>query len=524
MTNPARRLARYSFVGLMALPACTAVLPPTAIPVTVPVTLAAPTPASSPVVQIAAQTAPSLPAAKPVTLPTVPPAVTQGQPLPITLAAALALANANPVAIQIADERVRAASAQLDRANVLWLPNLNIGADYYRHDGRIQAIAGEVFTTSRSSLLLGAGPQATIALADAIFAPLAARQIARATEADAQATRNDTTLAVAVAYFNVQQARGEVAGAVAALTRADALVTRVEKLAPDLAPEVEIDRAATEAARRRQAVEAAYERWQVASADLTRLLRLQPGTLVEPAEEPSLVLTLTDVTTPIEELIALGLTYRPELASSQAVVQAALERVKQERRRPFYPTLAARGVGSNTPGLAGGYFGGGVNDDVQNFGSRFSLDLQAVWEFQNLGFGNRALVREREADRRRALLELLRTQDTVAAEVAQAHAQATRAARRLNAAVQGVTSATATVEKNLKGLGQTKRLGEQLVLVFRPQEAVAAVAALDQAYRDFYSAVADQNRAQFRLYRALGHPADALAQIGEPVPVPDSLP
>ena len=41
----------------------------------------------------------------------------------------------------------------------------------------------------------------------------------------------------------------------------------------------------------------------------------------------------------------------------------------------------------------------------------------------------------------------------------------------------------------------------------RPQEAVAAVQALAQAYADYYGAVADANRAQFRLYRALRRPA-----------------
>lgn len=489
-----------------------------------------PAPISLPPPQVAARAEPPAPAQSGASgpgrvtvakaefkLPALPAAEAQGAPLPITLSSALTLTGANALDIQIADERVRTASAQLDRARVLWLPNLNFGADYFRHDGQIQDIVGTVFTTSRSSFLIGAGPQAVVSTSDAVFAPLAARQIARAAQFDAQASRNDTTLAVAVAYFNVQQARGEVAGAAESLRRAEDLVARTEKLAPDLAPELEINRARTEAARRRQAVETAYERWQVASAELTRLLRLQPGTLVEPAEEPSLAVSLIDPAAPLDELVAIGLTHRPELSSYQAVVQAALVRVKQEKRRMLYPTLAVRGVGSNTPGLAGGYFAGGVNDFVGNPGGRFSLDLQAVWELQNLGFGNRAQVREREAESRRALLELLRTHDAVTAEVVQAHAQAARAAKRVRAAEDGVANAVATAEKNLQGLGQTKRAGEQLILVFRPQEAVAAVAALDQAYRDYYQAVGDHNRAQFRLYRALGHPAQALCQIGRPV-------
>jgi outer membrane protein TolC len=443
-------------------------------------------------------------------LPSPPAAVTAGKPLPINLPTALALTNANPLDIQIASERLRAASAQLDRARVLWLPNIGLGVDYFRHDGQIQDVAGRVFTTSKSSFLVGAGPTAVFSIGDACYAPLAARQVARAREADLQSVRNDVTLQVAEAYFSVQQARGEVAGAIDTLRRAEQLVTLTEKVAPELTPTVEINRAKTEAARRRQAVENAYERWEIASADLTRLLRLESGTIVEPAEEPAIVIQLVEPASNVEELIPLALTNRPELAADQALIQAALARLRQERVRPLVPNIAVRGVGSNTPGLAGGYFGGGFNDDLSNFGARFSVDIQAVWELQNLGFGNHASVREREAEQREALLRLLHTHELVSAEVVQAHAQARRSANRLKSAEDGVVNAVETAEKNLKGLVPGKRVGDQLVLIFRPQEAVAAVAALDQAYRDYYSAVGDHNRAQFRLYRALGRPARCL--------------
>src|SRR5690606_26260706 len=108
----------------------------------------------------------------------------------ITLPAALALTDANAVDIQIADERVRAAAAQLDRANLLWLPNLNMGVDYFRHDGQIQDIVGVVFSTNRSSLLVGLGPQMTLPTAEAIYAPLAARQAVRAASANVRAAKN----------------------------------------------------------------------------------------------------------------------------------------------------------------------------------------------------------------------------------------------------------------------------------------------------------------------------------------------
>jgi outer membrane protein TolC len=347
-------------------------------------------------------------------------------------------------------------------------------------------------------------------IGDALFAPLAAKQTVRARQADVQAAQNDTSLQVAEAYFTVQEARGEVAGSIDTLRRAKELVKLTEKVTPDYAPTVEVNRAKVEAARQRQAVESAYERWQVASAELTRILRLEPGTLVEPTEEPALTVELIDPAATAESLIPIALTYRPELASDQAVIQATLAHVRQERIRPFVPTVVVRGVGSNTPGLAGGYFGGGVNDTVSNFGGRFSVDLQAVWEVQNLGFGNRAARHEREAESRQAMLQLIRTQDRVTAEVVQSHARARRAANRIKDAEDEVVNAIETADKNLKGIVPGKRAGEQLVLVFRPQEAIAAVTALGQAYRDYYAAVADYNRAQFQLYRALGHPAQCL--------------
>jgi hypothetical protein len=78
-------------------------------------------------------------------------------------------------------------------------------------------------------------------------------------------------------------------------------------------------------------------------------------------------------------------------------------------------------------------------------------------------------------------------------------------------AEKGVGAALASADRNLSALGQTKQLGGIVQLLVRPQEAVAAVKALGQAYSDYYGATGDANRAQFRLYRALGDPAQALA-------------
>jgi outer membrane protein TolC len=447
------------------------------------------------------------------------------KPLPINLAAALQLANARPLDVQIASERIQEAAAQLARARVLWLPTIYLGTDYYRHVGRIQETAGRVFDADRGAFMVGAGPTAVFALTDAIFEPLSARQVLRARAADLRAATNDSLLAVAEAYFDVQQARGQLAGAEDAVRQAEELARRVEKLAPSLVPPVEVVRARTEMARLRQAVVVAREHWHTSSAELARLLRLEPSALVEPLEPPQLRVTLVALDQPVDDLIPLALTNRPELAAQQALVQATLQRLRQERIRPLVPSVLLRGNSTNPSGtLAGGLYGGGHNESMDNFGARGDFDIQVLWELQNLGFGNAARVRERRAEHQLSVLELFRLQDRVAAEVAQSYAQAQSAAARVDEAAQEVQDAIESVNQNFEGLGQTRTTGNLIILIIRPQEVVAAIQALALSYNDYYGAVEDANRAQFRLYHALGHPAEWVAEHKLDCPLPPKPP
>jgi outer membrane protein TolC len=435
------------------------------------------------------------------------------KPLPINLPAALRLSGARPIDIAVASARIRLAVAQFERAQVLWLPSILIGTDYFRHDGQIQDVAGNVFGTSKSSFMVGCAPIAVFALTDAIFGPLAARQEVRAREAVLLTAQNDSLLAVAEAYFNVQQARGELAGALDTEAKAGRLLRAVEDLAEGLAPGLEVNRARTEAARRRQAVQAARERWLTASADLVRLLRLDPSTVVEPLEPPHLQVTLVSLDHPVDDYIPVALTNRPELATQQALVQGTLQRLRQERLRPLIPSILLRGASTNPAGtLAAGLFGGGLNDNMGNFSMRSDFDVQVLWEMQNLGFGNRARVNERKAENRLAVLELFRTQDRVAAEVAQAYAQARSAAARVGESEAELRNAADTFAKSLEGMGQTRLASDVVLLVIRPQEVVAAVQALAQAYTDYYASVSDYDRAQFRLFHALGRPAQQVVE------------
>ena len=88
-------------------------------------------------------------------------------------------------------------------------------------------------------------------------------------------------------------------------------------------------------------------------------------------------------------LIATGLSTRPELKESQALVAAACEAFKREKYAPFVPSVL---LGFSTTS-----FGGGLGNKADNFGGRYDIDAMMVWEMRNLGFSEGAARRERSS-------------------------------------------------------------------------------------------------------------------------------
>jgi outer membrane protein TolC len=428
------------------------------------------------------------------------------QTLPINLATALYLSNARPLVIAFAQASVEQANALLQNANVLWLPNLNIGFDYNRHDGMDQATDGTMIFDNKYSYSAGGGMSLNFGVTDAIFRPLAARRELASREFDLQAARNDALLKVAAAYFDVQQARGILAGNVDSVAKAEMLVQKTTGLARGLVPEIEVDRARSLLLDLQQQVASARANWRITSARLTRVLRLNPSAVVIPMEPPHLQVTLISPQRVVDELVPVGLTNRPELASQRSLVQATLERLRQERVRPLVPSLVLDGRHGPYDALEGGVLGGGP-DGTHTSGGRFEMEVGVLWTLNNLGAGNKSLVRQRAAEQQKALIELFNIQDQVAQEVVQAHAQLEATAAQIDDATAAVKEATITFNGTLTALGQTRGSGELLILLSRPQEAVAALQQLNRAYETYYAAINDYNRAQFQLYRALGFPA-----------------
>jgi outer membrane protein TolC len=445
--------------------------------------------------------------------------------LPINLATALQLAGVRPLDIAAATAQVEQALALHLQAKVLWIPSLNGGVDYFRHDGVQQNIfTGENFRKGRQSFFVGGGPYLAVGLTDAIFTPLAARRVVASRVADLQAARNDVLFQVTGAFFNLQAARGRLLGIDASIVRAEMLVNLARGLAPSLIAPLEINRAQTELQSLRQTQEVAIRDWRVASAQLAEVLLLDPATLLEPIEPPFLQVTLVPCEEIPEALVRIAVNNRPEIASRRELVAAAEQLLRREKNRPFLPNLFVVSPTTTTGQLAAGNFSAGPNGTLNSNGSRMDIELAAVWQLQNGGVGNVGLIRQRRAERDLASVEFTRTVYRVKSEVAQSLARLQTARLRVVETEEGVLQSVESADKNFIGLRETTRpAGELLRLIVRPQEVVQAIAAMETAYEQYASAIGEYNTAQFDLYRALGQPAQWVTSLKwQPTPPPGS--
>jgi outer membrane protein TolC len=231
------------------------------------------------------------------------------------------------------------------------------------------------------------------------------------------------------------------------------------------------------------------------SAELARLLRLDGRVELVPAEERIVPVKIVDDSTALDELLATGLSNRPELRQYQHLVAATNERIRQEHWRPWLPNLAV--------GYSAGTFGGGPSGQFDNQSGRGDFDALAAWELNRLGLGNYVLRRQRASQNRQAYLQFAMVRDRVIAEVTTAAADLHSYLRQIDATTGSIQAANESYQLNFQRIRQ----GEGL-----PIELLQAIRARTDAQDAYTQAVTNYNRSQFRLLRALGQPPSMTAR------------
>src|SRR5437588_66306 len=354
----------------------------------------------------------------PATLSSLPPLTPAGpspfradaQLLLIDLPTALRVVNASNPTIGVAQARVREAYARLREAQVMWLPSLQAGPAYMRHDGLIQNSTGNLFETNKWNLFAGGGATLSLETSDALFVPLIARRLVEAQAAASQAVVDDIQLRAALAYFDLVRAYGALAINAETLANAEEilrLAAAAERRGLGKTP-ADDTRGRTEVELRHQERIRLEGDAAVVSARLTQLLLLDPTVQLRPAELAVLPVTIIPADAPLGELVATGLLNRPELAESRSLVAASVARWRQARLGPLLPRLEVS--------YFAGHFGRGLNDNTQTFRGRGDATAQSIWTLRNFGAGDLARAQVGHAQDDQANLQAAEVQAQVAAE------------------------------------------------------------------------------------------------------------
>jgi outer membrane protein TolC len=442
---------------------------------------------------------------------------------PVDLFSAFRLVGEQNPQVLIAQERVIEALALRQLAAAQFLPTLNAGSSFDSHRGVLQQSSGQILQVNRDSLYAGAGAFAvgggtvnvpgvvlTGNVAVWIYDFLVAEQEVHRRNFVSDTISQDTLLAAAVAY--IELLRAEELYKVAEQTRDDA--REVARLTGNYARtgegrKADADRAATELYRRESLLTQAAADIGSASAQLARVLHLDPLMRLHPVDQRVLPESIVPEPVTLPELLAIALLNRPELRERHAAICQAIARLDQARWLPFSPTVFL--------GFSAGTFGGGSSLVDQPVGSgpnalgdpRFGLfdprqdfDAAAYWTILNLGVGNKALIDAARSRLRSANLEELVVLNRIRAEVASAYARTHSRYAQIRIAEMEIQSALEGFQEDMRRIVAHEGL---------PLELLNSLRLLAQARIEYTNAILDYNRAQFELYVAIGKPpADVL--------------
>lgn len=416
-----------------------------------------------------------------------------GGTYPIDLPTALRLAGAQNLDVQIARQRLREAEANRVSALEQFFPWLGAGVSYHRRDGLAQAVpAGTISETHFDSYAPGGTITAQVVLGDAIYNSLAARQLVRASDQALEAQRQDSALGTAQGYFDLAKAKALVEVARQALqTSQDYQQQLHEAVTVGIAFKGDELRVQTQTERFRIALRQAAERQRVAAATLAQILHLDPAVELVPQDAGLTPLTLFDTNTSPEVLVQRALSARPELKQSQALVFASREATNGAVYGPLIPSISAQ--------VFVGGLGGGHDNQPGNFGASEDYLVSLGWHIGPGGLFDVGRINARRAQLDAAQLGDAKLKDIISAQVIESLTRAQSWSDQIALAGQNL----ATADKTLRLTRERKQYGVGIVL-----EDIQAQQALDQARADYVTTIAEFNKAQYGLNKAVGGPRE----------------
>lgn len=407
---------------------------------------------------------------------------------PIDLATALRLAGAQNLDVQIAREKVAEAKASHEGAVAQFFPWISPGLSYRSHEGRIQDVAGNIIEVSKQSYTVGATLAAQLDIGNAYYRALEAKQLVKAAGHAVDSQRNLAIAIAALGYFDLARAQAAVGVAQEAIRISRDYEEQIQRaVEAGIAFKGDALRVCGQTRRNELLLRQTQEQQRIAAARLAHALRLD-ATVELTAQETELVpLSLVDTNTPLGALAQQALAAHPDIQQTQSQLAAATDARKGALYGPLVPTLGAQ---ASLGGLAGGQ-----SSALGNFGDSQDYLASLSWRIGPGGLFDSSRLHAADARLRGVKLQSEKVKDEIIRQVV----EAVMRIRSLGDQIATARQSLALAEETLKLSRQRKEFGVGVVL-----ETIQAEQDLTRARNDYLNIVAEFNKSQYSLRRALG--------------------
>ncbi len=419
----------------------------------------------------------------------------------IDLPTVLRLADAQNLDVQIARQLVTEARANHYSAMEQFFPWITPGIQFRRYDGLGQAFPSGVISEGHfESYSPGARVAAQVSIGEAIYNSLAAKQTYRATGEALDAQRQESSMLAAQTYFDMVRADGliEVHRDAARISRSYQEQLR-SAVGAGIAFRGDELRVQSETERIQIALRQSQERARIAAARLTQILHLDPSIELATADSGVNPVTLIPESTALDHLVQQALQNRPELTQGEALVLAARETKKGVTYGPLIPSIGLQ--------YYGGGLGGSPDHLPDQFGTAQDFTATLGWRIGPGGLLDFGRMDATKARLEVTSLRLAKAKDEITRQVVEAHTLVQSLSDQIPASRQNLATAT----EALHLAQQRKEFGVGIVL-----EEIQAQQELVRARSDYLTAVAEFNKAQFALRRAVGTPVSEKSSKPQP--------
>jgi outer membrane protein TolC len=411
---------------------------------------------------------------------------------PIDLPTVLRLVGAQNLDIQIAHQRLEEARARHRSAVQELFPWLSPGFAYRRHDGLTQGTEGEIVDVHKHTYSPGAVVAAQADVGAALFRSRETSKLTAAAQGGLEAQRADSLLAAVEGYFDLardQAAVGVARDAVRISREYEQQLQRAVEIG--LALKGDALRVRTQAERAELALLQALAARRLAGARLAETLHLDPKVVLAAPDPELLPLSIVDAGSSAEPLVDKALATRPEVSAAQARVAASRDAKDGAVLGPLIPSVSAIA-------FLGGLGGGKANLPGEFGGSR-DYALAVGWRIGPGGLFDSGRIQGSRARLEGARLEAEKTRQRVVREVVEAWTRVRSFADQVATAKEGLTAA----EEALRLSQERKEFGIAAVL-----ERILAEQDLTRARNEYVFTIAEYDKAQYALLRAIGGIAD----------------